>query len=152
MTSRSAVANHYAIALAGINRDTKPIRYLAAASAVSATVYGLLLLIPLVREDKQLLSGGFVADLVKMLLATGAMLSFSALYSKREPSLSQSSQITTMLYRHNSSNLLETTVLNLLIFAKKSLSMLIFNLILCKYSNFHAKTLHNLHFCRTFAR
>ena len=53
--------------------DTMQVNGLAAASAVSATVYGLLLLIPLMREDKRLLDGGFLADLVKMLLATVIM-------------------------------------------------------------------------------
>ena len=33
-----------------------------------------------------------------------------------------------------------------------SLFGLIFSTIFCKYSNFRAKTLHNLLFCRTFAR
>ena len=66
------------VALCMALTDSMQVNGLAAASAVSATVYGLLLLIPLVREDKQLLSGGFVADLVKMLLATGAMFAVVA--------------------------------------------------------------------------
>lgn len=49
---------------------------LAAASAVSATVSALLLLIPLAREDKELLGGGFGMDILKMLLA--AVLMFAA--------------------------------------------------------------------------
>ena len=66
------------VALCMALTDSMQVNGLAAASAVSATVYGLLLLIPLVREDKQLLSGGFVADLVKMLLATGLMFAVVA--------------------------------------------------------------------------
>ena len=46
---------------------------LALASSVSATVYALLLLIPLVKEDKALLGGGFLGDLFKMLCATVLM-------------------------------------------------------------------------------
>ena len=53
--------------------DSLLVNGLAIASAASSTAYALLLLIPLMREDKQLLAGGFVSDLVKMLLATGAM-------------------------------------------------------------------------------
>lgn len=46
---------------------------LAIASAVSATVSALLLLVPLAREDRELMGGGFSADLAKMLLAAAAM-------------------------------------------------------------------------------
>ena len=53
--------------------DSLLVNGLAIASAASSSVYALLLLVPLVREDKQLLSDGFVPDLVKMLLATLAM-------------------------------------------------------------------------------
>lgn len=48
--------------------ETMLVDGLALASAVSATVYAVLLLIPLVREDKALLSGGFMVDLLKMLI------------------------------------------------------------------------------------
>lgn len=46
---------------------------LAIASAVSATVSALLLLVPLAREDRELMGGGFMWDLAKMLLAAAAM-------------------------------------------------------------------------------
>jgi putative peptidoglycan lipid II flippase len=46
---------------------------LAIASAVSATVYGLLLLIPMQREDGGVVDGKFCADLLKMLLAAVVM-------------------------------------------------------------------------------
>ena len=53
--------------------DSMLVNGLALASAASATVYALLLLIPLVREDKKLLGNGFVPDMLKMLLATVLM-------------------------------------------------------------------------------
>lgn len=46
---------------------------LAIASAVSATVSALLLLFPLAREDRTLLGGGFLTDLLKMLLSALVM-------------------------------------------------------------------------------
>ena len=46
---------------------------LAIASAVSSTVYALLLLLPLERRGEHILSGGFAGDLLKMLLAAAAM-------------------------------------------------------------------------------
>ena len=61
------------VALCMALTGTMQVNGLAVASAVSATVYGLLLLIPLVREDKRLLGGGFMADFVKMLLSTAVM-------------------------------------------------------------------------------
>ena len=66
------------VALCMTLTDSMQVNGLAAASAASATVYGLLLLIPLVKEDKALLSGGFVGDLVKMLLATVLMFAVVA--------------------------------------------------------------------------
>ena len=66
------------VALCMLLTDSMQVNGLAAASAASATVYGLLLLIPLVKEDKALLSGGFVADLLKMLLATALMFAVVA--------------------------------------------------------------------------
>lgn len=53
--------------------DVMQVDGLAVASSVSATVYALLLLVPLLREDKELLGGNFVTDLLKMLLATVGM-------------------------------------------------------------------------------
>ena len=53
--------------------DTLAVNGLAIASAVSATVYGLLLLLPLQREDGGILDGKFCADLLKMLAATLVM-------------------------------------------------------------------------------
>jgi putative peptidoglycan lipid II flippase len=61
------------VVLCMVLTDSLLVNGLAVASAASSTVYALLLLVPLVREDKQLLSDGFVPDLVKMLLATLAM-------------------------------------------------------------------------------
>ena len=61
------------IALCMALTDSLKVNGLAIASAVSATVYALLLLIPLVREDRELLSGAFRGDLLKMLLATVLM-------------------------------------------------------------------------------
>lgn len=46
---------------------------LAIASAVSSSVYALLLLLPLERRGEHILSGGFAGDLLKMLLAAAAM-------------------------------------------------------------------------------
>ena len=46
---------------------------LAVASAVSATVSALLLLIPLAKEDRELLGGGFGWEIVKMLLSAAVM-------------------------------------------------------------------------------
>ena len=43
------------------------------ASAVSATVSALLLVIPLAREDRELLGGGFLWELGKMLLSAAVM-------------------------------------------------------------------------------
>jgi putative peptidoglycan lipid II flippase len=53
--------------------DTMAVDGLAIASAVSATVYGLLLLIPMQREDGGVVDGTFCADLLKMLLAAVVM-------------------------------------------------------------------------------
>ena len=66
----SIVAN---VVLCMVLTDSLLVNALAIASAVSATVYALLLLFPLMREDKTLLADGFVGDLVKMLLATVLM-------------------------------------------------------------------------------
>lgn len=54
---------------------TEPLKVngLAVASAVSATVSALLLLIPLAREDRELLDRGFGWDILKMLLAAALM-------------------------------------------------------------------------------
>ncbi len=61
------------VVLCMVLTDSLLVDGLAIASAVSATAYALLLLIPLVREDRQLLGGGFLGDLGKMLLSTVLM-------------------------------------------------------------------------------
>jgi len=53
--------------------DSLLVNGLAIASAASSTVYALLLLVPLMREDRKLLADGFAGDLLKMLLATVLM-------------------------------------------------------------------------------
>ena len=57
----------------------------------------------------------------------------------RSPPAEQSSQIRTMLYRHNSSKRLETDTLNRLIIYILTLIRRLFELISCKYSNFREK-------------
>ena len=52
---------------------------LAIASAVSSTVYALLLLLPMERKGQGVLSRGFVTDLLKMLLATVLMAASASL-------------------------------------------------------------------------
>jgi len=58
------------VVLCTVLTDSLLVNGLAIASAASATVYALLLLVPLVREDRTLLSDGFMGDIIKMLLAT----------------------------------------------------------------------------------
>ena len=61
------------VALCMVLTDTLAVDGLAIASAVSCTVYGLLLLIPMQREGGGVVDGKFCADLLKMLLATLVM-------------------------------------------------------------------------------
>ena len=73
------------------------------------------------------------------LLPTGAIMLSADLYSMRSPFAEHNSQITTMLYRHNSSNWLETLMLNLLMIYLLSLQIGEFRYIFRKYSNFRKK-------------
>ena len=59
--------------------DTLAVSGLAIASAVSSTVYALLLLLPMQRGGQKVLDGKFGMDLLKMLLATLAMAAAAAL-------------------------------------------------------------------------
>ena len=61
------------VALCMVLTDTLAVSGLAIASAVSSTVYALLLLLPMERRGEGVMTRGFAADLMKMLLATVLM-------------------------------------------------------------------------------
>lgn len=61
------------IALCLLLADRLSVAGLALASAASATVYALLLLLPLQRREEKVLPGAVLADLAKMALAAAVM-------------------------------------------------------------------------------
>ena len=66
------------IALCMVLTDSLAVSGLAIASAVSSTVYALLLLLPMQRGGQKVLDGKFCLDLLKMLSATLAMAAAAA--------------------------------------------------------------------------